>query len=789
MGVKDLWTVLTPHAERKPISDLRGKTVAIDLAGWVCESLNVVDYFVHPRHHLKNLFFRTCYLIWEEVVPIFVLEGTAPKLKKQVMEKRNEIQFRGVKPKEKPMTNTQTSVNSQPCKGGDKGRSRFNQVLKQCENLLASMGIQCVQGPGEAEAYCAFLNLKGLVDGVISQDSDCFAYGAVRVYRNFSVSSQGALAAQGGAIDIYDMKQICSRMDFGQNKVIVMALLCGCDYCPDGVGGIGRDSVIKLFNKYKNDEILDKIRRWRQEDAKYTALEMRVDDKTICTNCGHLGRTQSHTKNGCGVCRTNRGCNEQLWREERLSIKAELVLRKKALADASFPSEEIIEEFLKQPDKVPDLELSWRQPNMVKFIKQVGHLLQWHEIYCFQKFFPLLTRWQLLNALKVKDASSVMAYVTPKEIIKKRVVKGIPSLELLWQDEKGFFNGLIPDVQMREYEKDNAKGINDLWTTVEPMDMMEAAYPMLVETYLKSKAKPKKVNKKKSKGNLKSGESQTLGSLENFDDLIKATNEVAKTIAKPKRKSKTKLVSNPGLQMIDKFFKQKCDQHFKTPSKSSNGGQTSTPIRTNVPSDWESDDEDNIFDMSDIVNAIVGKCSDPILRTHKGLQLQYESMPEDISLMLNDLKTSATAMDIRSKCVDDLDVLSEKRSLSNSFRMSTYKEAKRASLDDSFDVLVKLGNDKVDKIGIISKSSEKIFHSSEKPLNIVDRFKQKQKISLSGDKRKDCDKSCDDDQGISYFFNQSFQKENEDIFEKLMETSLAKYSADDAIDNVILLSD
>jgi len=53
MGVKELWGVLTPHCERKPINELRGKKVAIDLAGWVCESLNVVDYFVHPRHHLK----------------------------------------------------------------------------------------------------------------------------------------------------------------------------------------------------------------------------------------------------------------------------------------------------------------------------------------------------------------------------------------------------------------------------------------------------------------------------------------------------------------------------------------------------------------------------------------------------------------------------------------------------------------------------------------------------------------------------------------------------------------
>lgn len=47
-------------------------------------------------------------------------------------------------------------------------------------------------------------------------------------------------------------------VDFGQNKIIVMALLCGCDYCPEGVDGVGRDSVLKLLKKYKDDEILSR---------------------------------------------------------------------------------------------------------------------------------------------------------------------------------------------------------------------------------------------------------------------------------------------------------------------------------------------------------------------------------------------------------------------------------------------------------------------------------------------------------------------------------------------------
>lgn len=178
--------------------------------------------------------------------------------------KRNQIQFRGARPRKNTPTDDTQEQQSQAATAKantqktNKGRTRFNYVLKQCEELIRSMGLQCVQGPGEAEAFCAHLNANGLVDGVISQDSDCFAYGARRVFRNFSLSMQGTAGSIGGSIDIYDLDIVQKSMDFGRNKIIVMALLCGCDYCPEGVGGVGRDAVQKLFSMYTEADILDR---------------------------------------------------------------------------------------------------------------------------------------------------------------------------------------------------------------------------------------------------------------------------------------------------------------------------------------------------------------------------------------------------------------------------------------------------------------------------------------------------------------------------------------------------
>lgn len=203
--------------------------------------------------YLRNLFFRTAYLLLMGISPVFIIDGEAPQLKHQVIAKRNEAnQFMGARPRAEPSKD-------KPKKKADKGRTRFNFVLKQCRELLTTMGVSCIQAEGEAEALCAYLNRDGLIDGIISQDSDCFGYGAVVVYRNFSVSKQGKSTSGGGAVDVYDMRRVeQSGMDLKQNKAVALALLCGCDYLPDGVEGVGREAVLKLFSIYSDEEVLER---------------------------------------------------------------------------------------------------------------------------------------------------------------------------------------------------------------------------------------------------------------------------------------------------------------------------------------------------------------------------------------------------------------------------------------------------------------------------------------------------------------------------------------------------
>ena len=96
-------------------------------------------------------------------------------------------------------------------------------VILDIVEILRVFGIPYVFAPGEAEAQCSFLEMMGLVDGIVSNDSDVFAFGGKTLYRNFFVDNR--------YVEAYRSDDLEKEVGFTQDRIILYAMLEGCDYC------------------------------------------------------------------------------------------------------------------------------------------------------------------------------------------------------------------------------------------------------------------------------------------------------------------------------------------------------------------------------------------------------------------------------------------------------------------------------------------------------------------------------------------------------------------------------
>jgi len=413
MGVKDFWNVSSPCEERISLHSLRGQTLAIDLAGWIVQNQTVpgMQHRV-TRPHLRNIVFRTNSLLSLDILPVFVLDGAAPKLKSQTVEQRNQLNWGTRATQAKP-----TQITSSP---KVQKRRQFNGVLKECASLCESLGLPYIVAPGEAEAYCAALDRSGLVDGIISDDSDSMCYGARTVYKNFTTDPKSF------SVSKYSNKRLRKELGISRERVVIMSVMLGCDYAA-GVTGVGKDNLVKLFQLW-GDPVrgeLQKVVNWSLSD-----MMPELPKTPHCGTCGHPGTVGAHRKTGCRVCGTDSCCTvsnnkcecDYHSKENQLAI-VENNIRRKALESPGWPYQDVIDEFYLLDHQTLHHTFSWSCPSPSSFLKICMTRMDWEQEYTLEKIQHLMARWQVKN-------SSSNSGVEPVLIVKSRIQGGQNMLEV-----------------------------------------------------------------------------------------------------------------------------------------------------------------------------------------------------------------------------------------------------------------------------------------------------------------------------------------------------------------------
>ena len=114
---------------------------------------------------------------------------------------------------------------------------------------LKAAGVQYVVAPYEADAQLVYLERQGLINGIISEDSDILVFGAKRLLTK--------LGPHGECVEI-NRRDFCavrevSLTGWSDTEFRHMAIFSGCDYL-DGINNVGLKTAHRLIRKYKTPE-------------------------------------------------------------------------------------------------------------------------------------------------------------------------------------------------------------------------------------------------------------------------------------------------------------------------------------------------------------------------------------------------------------------------------------------------------------------------------------------------------------------------------------------------------
>jgi flap endonuclease-1 len=284
MGIKGLHQIIKKYAEEvyveKHLSNYAYKKVAIDI------SLYIFKYKAIFGERWINSFIKLISILRKnEIHCVFVFDGKAP------VEKDNEKKLRTEQREklESKISNIEFMIDKYNSSGeiddelikiceeqSDKSKFSLLKINKKVfdirvvqdyldkiksqvisiskddvvliKELFDILNIPHIQAPGEAESYCSYLCVNGIVNAVLSEDTDVLAYGTPIFITKINVSTETCIEI--------DFNMLLELLELEKSQFVDLCIMCGTDYNTN-IKGIGPDKSIKLIKEYKSIERIE----------------------------------------------------------------------------------------------------------------------------------------------------------------------------------------------------------------------------------------------------------------------------------------------------------------------------------------------------------------------------------------------------------------------------------------------------------------------------------------------------------------------------------------------------
>lgn len=274
MGV-NLRELVSPVRHEITLDDLARKAIALDAYNMLYQFLATIrqrdgtplmDAYGRVTSHLNGLFYRTINFVEHGIKPAYVFDGKPPELKTREIEKRTHIRMEAEKKYREALQ--RGDLEEARVYAQQTGRLTSDMV-EDSKKLLEYMGIPWVQAPSEGEAQAAYMASKGDVWASGSQDYDSLLFGTPRLVRNLAITGRRKLPRKNVYVEVkpelIELQELLKYHGITREQLIVIGILLGTDYAPEGVRGVGVKRALKLVKEAENPLKVFEIVKWEHD--------------------------------------------------------------------------------------------------------------------------------------------------------------------------------------------------------------------------------------------------------------------------------------------------------------------------------------------------------------------------------------------------------------------------------------------------------------------------------------------------------------------------------------------